>query len=336
MLLRLRVNPHPSRRHFLKSASALALCAAGGVPTLSAQPALGQQPIQRIGGPALKTSLNAYSFSKLLNDQIKKRGPGISLFDLLEFCAKNNFDGIDPTGYFFPTYPEVPKDEYINNFKRRAFELGLGISGTGVRNNFTVSDKVVRAAGVQHIKEWVEVAARLGAPVLRVFADTQMRSKTWQDVAPGMTRDQVQEYIAAALKECADHGKKYGVFIGVQNHGDFLQSGDQLLTLIKAVDSDWCGAIVDTGYFKTKDPYADMAQVAPYAVNWQIKQSPFGEDSDVGTDLPRLIQIVRASGYRGYLPIETLSPKNKVYDPFAVVPVFLRQLRDAIAQTPTA
>jgi sugar phosphate isomerase/epimerase len=326
------MNAQPSsRRNFLKSASALAIGAAAGMTP--ALPAFAQEPIARIGGPNLKVSLNAYSFSKLLNDQVKKRGPGISLMDLLEFCAKNNFDGLDPTGYFFPTYPEVPKDDYVNTFKRRAFELGIGISGTGVRNNFTTGDQAVRAASIQHIKEWVEVAARLGAPVLRVFADTQMRAMTWHDVAQGATREQVQDWIVAALKDCAQHGGKYGVIIGVQNHGDFLQTGDQLLALIKAVDSPWCGAIVDTGYFKTPDPYIDMAKVAPYAVNWQIKQSPFGEESDQTTDLVRLIQIVRASGYRGYLPIETLSPKNKIYDPFTVVPAFLKQLRNAIAQT---
>lgn len=319
-----------SRRSLLKATAVGAICAWGGFPRSSA---VAQEPIARTGGPALKISLNAYSFSKLLNDQIKKRGPGISLFDLLDFCAKYNFDGIDATGYFFPTYPEVPKDDYVNQFKRRAFELGLGISGTGVRNNFTISDKTVRAAGVQHIKEWVEVAARLGAPVLRVFVDTQMRSKTWQDVAPGFTREQVQDYIVAALKECADQGGKYGVIIGIQNHGDFVQTGEQLLALVNAVGSEWCGPIVDTGYFKTADPYKDMALVAPYAVNWQIKQKPFGEESEQPTDLVKLIKIVRASGYRGYLPIETLAPKNKVYDPFSVVPEFLKQLREAIAQT---
>ena len=135
--------------------------------------AVAQGPIPRTGGASLKISLNAYSFGKLLNDQIKRRGPGISLVDLLDFCCKYNFDGLDPTGYFFPSYPEVPKDEYVNDFKRRAFELGIGISGTGVRNNFTTSDKTVRAAAVQHIKEWVEVAARLvrsicaSSPILR-------------------------------------------------------------------------------------------------------------------------------------------------------------------------
>jgi sugar phosphate isomerase/epimerase len=324
------MNPHSSRRDFFKKTSVLALCAAGTMPQI---PAMAQTPIERVGGSALKVSLNAYSFSKLLNDFNKKRGPGISLMALLDFCAKNNFDGLDPTGYFFPSYPEVPADEYVNNFKRRAFELGIGISGTGVRNNFTTSDKTVRAAAVQHIKEWVEVAARLGAPVLRVFADTQMRAMTWHDVAKDATRDQVQQWIVEALVQCAEQGKKYGVIIGVQNHGDFLQTGDQLLALIKAVNSDWCGPIVDTGYFKSKDPYQDMAQVAPFAVNWQIKERPFGDESDAPTDLVKLVRIIRTSGYRGYLPIETLSPKNRVYDPFTVVPPFLKQLRDAIAQT---
>jgi len=336
------MNQH-SRRTFLKLASVLPFYAAGVMAESTTAPSANApsgmpKPIERVGGASLKVSLNAYSFSKMLNDFIKKRGPGVELPALLDFCAKYNFDGLDPTGYFFPTYPEVPPDDYINNFKRKAFELGIGISGTGVRNNFTTADKAVRAAAVQHIKEWVEVAAKLGAPVLRVFADTQMRAMTWMDVAKGYTRDQVQQWIVEALSECAEQGGKYGVIIGVQNHGDFLQTGEQLLALINAVNSDWCGAIVDTGYFKTKDPYEDMALVAPYAVNWQIKQSPFGEDSDIPTDLVRLIRIVRSSGYRGYLPIETLSPKNKVYDPFTVVPKFLKQLREAIAQTsePTA
>jgi sugar phosphate isomerase/epimerase len=321
------MNHQYTRRDFIKSASLFSLCAATvGMGCVSAE-------AEQTGGAALKTSLNAYSFNKLLNDHMKHRGPGVTLIQVLEFAAKCQFQGFDATGYYFPGYPEKAKDSYVDELKRKAADLGLGISGTGVRNNFTTSDKSVRAAGVQHIKEWVEVAARLGAPVIRVFADTQMRSMTWHDVAKGCTREQVQDWIAAALRECADHGKKYDVCIGVQNHGDFLQTGDELMTLIRAVNSDWCKPIVDTGYFKTQDPYADMAIVAPHAVNWQIKQSPFGEESDIPTDLIKLLEIVRKSGYRGYLPIETLSPKGKPYDPYAVVPAFLTKVRNAIVQT---
>jgi sugar phosphate isomerase/epimerase len=343
-----------SRRNFLKSASLAPLAAAiGGMG--SAFSAAAEEPIKRVGGSNLKISINAYSFTGILpqthEDQTigasmplptpanntpkkqkkgtRKGGPKMTLFDLVDFCSKNNIDGCDPTGYFFPSYPTPPSDDYINSLKRHAFELGVGISGTGVRNNFTTMDPSLRNYSVQKIKNWVEVASKLGAPVLRVFCDTQMRAMTWQDVAPGHTREEVRDWIIADLKECTAHGERFGVIIGVQNHGDFLQTGDQVLELVQGVDSDWCGAIVDTGYFNhTSDPYAEMAKVAPYAVNWQVKQSPWGEDSDVPLDLARMLRIVRSSGYCGYLPIETLES-----DPNVAVPAMVKKLRDAIAQT---
>jgi sugar phosphate isomerase/epimerase len=322
-----------NRRDFLKAATLVPLATATGLNLGAVSAFALPQPIKREGGPMLKVSLNAYSFSKLLNDKVKRNKSGVDLFELVDFCAKYNFDGFDATGYFFPGYPNVPSSDYVNDLKRKAFELGVGISGSGVRNNFTVADKARRAADVQHIKQWVEVASQLGAPVLRVFADTQMKNLSWQDVAKGYTWDQVADWIAADLRECADHGKQHGVIIGVQNHGDFLKTGDNLLKLISRVDSEWCGAIVDTGYFRSEDPYADMARVAPYAVNWQVKQSAFGAESDVPLDLKKFVRIVRSSGYRGYLPIETLSAKGKDYDPFKVVPKFLDELRQAIAES---
>jgi sugar phosphate isomerase/epimerase len=325
------------RRKFITSASLISLAAVSGIGSGSVL-ALTKEPIKRIGAARLKISLNAYSFAKLLNDYSKGRGEGLSLFGLLDFCAKYNFDAVDPTGYYFPGYPDkLPTDTFINDFKRRAFELGIDISGTGVRNHFTVADKTIRAASVQHIKDWVEVAATLGAPVLRVFADTQKKGMSWQtpEISNGATREQVEEWIAADLKECAEHGKKYGVIIGVQNHGDFLKTSENLISLIKRVDSDWCGAIVDTGYFMTPDPYIDMEKAAPYAVNWQIKTSAFGQDSDIHIDLKRLIGIIHRSGYRGYIPIETLAPKAKgseSYDPYTAVPKFLEEIRQVLAE----
>jgi sugar phosphate isomerase/epimerase len=186
------------------------------------------------------------------------------------------------------------------------------------------------------VKQSVEIAAKLGAPVLRVFADTQMRAQTWETVSNGASRDEVEKWIAGDIRACADHAARFGVIIGVQNHGDFIKTADDLISLLKRVDSPWCGAIVDTGYFKAPDPYAEIAKAAPYAVNWQIKQSPLGveKEAEVPTDLKRLMRIVRDSGYRGYLPIETLSPRGGGnYDPFTVVPKFLAEVRAALAAT---
>jgi sugar phosphate isomerase/epimerase len=325
-----------TRRDFLKSSALLPVAAALGGPAALAA----VEPPKRVGGPMLKVSCNAYSFARLLNDRLLKRGPGLSLLELAEFCAKAGFEAFDPTGYYFPGYekdgPGVPTDAFIFEVKRRAFDLGLGISGTGVGNNFTVADRAARANDVVRIQRWAEVAAKLGAPVVRVFADTQMRAQTWETVSKGASRDEVEKWIADDIRACAEHAAKFGVIIGVQNHGDFIKTADDLISLIKRVDSPWCGAIVDTGYFKAADPYAEIAKAAPWAVNWQIKQSPLGveKEAEAPTDLKRLMRIVRDSGYRGYLPIETLSPRGGGnYDPFTVVPKFLSEVRAALAAT---
>lgn len=157
-----------------------------GIHSLSAFAEI--KPIPRAGaGPLLKTSVNAYSFTKLLNAKIKHGGEGMDLYDVVDFCAKYNVDGFDATGYFSPGYPEkLPTNKYLNELKLNAFESGVGISGSGVRNNFTVADKAKRAADVAHIKQWVEVASQLDAPVLRVFADTRKNSTCGMRIHSGM------------------------------------------------------------------------------------------------------------------------------------------------------
>jgi len=332
------MNDFLSRRNFLKSAALLPLAATAGVTLKPTTAAAAVEPIKRVGGPMLKTSLNAYSFAKLLGTG----GTGsLKLVDLAEVCAKMGFDAFDPTGYYFPGYEKnglgVPTDKLIYALKRRAFDLGLGISGTGIGNNFTIADQAARAVDVQRIKNWSEVAAKLGAPVIRVFADTQLRAQTWESASKGAKRDDVEQWIADDIRACAEHAGKLGVIIGVQNHGDFIKTADDQISLLKRIDSPWCGAIVDTGYYKADDVYAEMAKAAPYAVNWQIKQSPYGveKEAESPTDLQRLLKIVRASGYRGYLPLETLSPRSggSGYDPYKAVPKFLAELRQAIADT---
>ena len=212
------------------------------------RPCSRHRTIKRVGGPKLKTSLNAYSFSKALNNHVKgRKGEKMTLFELLDFCARHNFDAVDPTGYFFPGYPGVPTDRFINDFKRRAFQLGLDISGTGVRNNFASPDAASRAADLEHVRQWVEVAAKMGAPVLRVFAGPvpEGYENKWDEVA---------SWMADALRKCAEFGEEFGVLVGVQNHGDMLKTAEQTLKIVERVDSEWFGVIVDTGYFMTPDP----------------------------------------------------------------------------------
>src|SRR5512139_3600059 len=244
--------------------------------------------------PKIKLSCNLYSFNAPL------RSGEMSLEQVVDLCAERGFDAVDPTGYYFPGHPEPPADDYVHALKLRAFRNGLDVSGTGVRNDFTVPEAAKREADVDHVKRWVEVAAKLGAPVLRVFDG--------RGEAKGATREQMKEWVAGCLRECAAHGERHGVVIAYQNHNELLKTADEVLVLRERVGSDWFGLNVDVGSLRTGDPYEEIARLAPLACTWQIKERLYRRGQEEKTDLRRVFGILRAAGYRGYAPIETLGP----------------------------
>lgn len=249
----------------------------------------------------LKTSLNAFSFNKPLSDG------SMTVFDLLQFCADTGFEGVDITGYYLQGYPAVPADEYLYKVKRSAFSLGLEISGTGVRNDFTIADKSKRKLEVDLVKAWIEAAAKLGAPVIRIFAGNQKND--------GISKEKVTDWVLEDIRTCVEYGKQHGVIIGLQNHNDFIQTADQVVSMIDAVNSEWLGLILDTGSYRVLDPYEEIRKSVGHTVNWQIKENVFINGKEVETDMRRLFEIIRNSNYKGYLPIETLGdgdPEEKV------------------------
>lgn len=283
----------------------------------------GLMQIQEASGQIV-LSVNAYSFNDLLKAESSKNQQQLyTLFNLLDWCASKDIKAMDPTAYFFPSYPEVPSDEYLENFKNYAADLGIAISGTGIRNNFASPDPAVREAGVRLAKEWIIAAEKMGAPVLRLFAGKipSGYEEKWEEVA---------RWMIDCFKECAAFGELHNVKIGIQNHRDMLQTAEQCIYVMDAVDSEWAGLIVDTGSFKTEDPYKDIAAVVPYAINWQVKESVFGSGSEVRTDFKRLVKIVKEGGYKGYLPVETLMVRGKPYDPFALVTEMLDELKEIL------
>ena len=200
-----------ARRAFLSALGASPLVpelAPGLVPELA--PGL-------VRAARIKLSCNLYSFNAPL------RSGEMTLEQVIDFCAELGFDAVDPTGYYFPGYPEPPADTYLYAVKRRAFLSGLDVSGTGVRNDFTQPEASKREADVAHVGRWAEVAAKLGAPVLRVF-DGRAEAK-------GPSREQMTGWVVEAFRACAAHGERHGVMIAYQNHDELLKTADEVLAL---------------------------------------------------------------------------------------------------------
>jgi sugar phosphate isomerase/epimerase len=269
--------------------------------------------VKRQKGIKLKIALNAYSFNRPL------MAGSMTLDDVIDYCAAHNVDGLDATGYYFPGYPKAPSDEYIYGLKRKAYLNGVTIGGTGVRNDFTLPDATQRKGEIQLVKDWIEVARKLGASVVRVFSGKQ---------APdGYSFDQALEWMIPAFKECANYGRERGVIVGLQHHDDFLKSAEQTIRVVKAVGSDWFSVILDVGSLRQGDPYAEIEKLLPYACTWQIKEQVWRGKQPEPIDLARLKKIIDKVGYRGFTPIEALGQG----DPAAIVTNFLEKVRTAFA-----
>lgn len=158
----------------------------------------------------LKISLNAYSFNAPL------MANRISVEQMMDFCVSHGFEGLDLTCYYLPGYPQVPSDDYLFSLKRKLHQIGLELSGTGCRNDFVFANKSDRDREIQLVKNWVDATAKLGAPVLRVFAG--------KSDLPGYSWGQISNWVVDALKECTDYASKKGIIIGIQNHNDFIKN----------------------------------------------------------------------------------------------------------------
>ena len=297
---------HMTRRAFLGAAAALPVpLAVPGIASASVVPGL----------PArIKTSCNLYSFNEPLT-----KGT-MSLEQVIEFCAGLGFDAVDPTGYYFKGYPAVPADGLVHRIKQLAFNLGLGISGTGVRNDFAVPDTAKRDADVALVTRWVDVASKLGAPVLRVFDGKVMPAD--------VPKPTVMDWIVDGLQRCVAAGEARGVMIVLQNHNDALKVAGDYLEIRKRIPSTWFGLNVDIGSLRTTDdPYAEIALLAPYAYTWQVKELVYRRNKEERVDLKQIARILADARYRGYVPIETLGPG----DPKEKVRRYLDEFRAAMA-----
>lgn len=305
------------RRRFFRDATLVAAGAVGGIaggmfPTRT--PAVG--PIPRNGAAKFKFSLAGYSYRKLLTGD----PPELTLDDFVADCARFGLEGTEPTSYYFPKDLTV---DYLRHLKGLAFRLGLDVSGTAVGNDFCHPPGPERDKQIAQVKQWIEYAEILGAPVIRIFSGRPRQ---------GQTDDEAHRLAVEGIEECCDHAGRHGIFLALENHGGLTTELAGMMRLVEDVKSPWFGVNLDTGNFRdwtTLDQmYADLARLAPYSLNVQVKVTVSGPDrKKIPADFRRLAQILTDAAYRGYIVLEYEEDE----DPRVACPRHLDQLRAAFS-----
>jgi sugar phosphate isomerase/epimerase len=258
--------------------------------------------------------LAAYSFRDALTG---KTQPAMTLDDFVRLCADYDVDGAELTSYYFPKDFD---EAYLIHLKQLTFRLGLDIAGTAIANDFCLPDGEQRTKALAHTRTWIDHAAKMGAPVIRIFAGV---------VPAGDTEAAVIDRCAAGINESLEHAARRGVCLALENHGGITTRPEQMLAIIgKVRESPWFGVNFDSGNFSSADPYADLARIAPYAINAQVKVDVRRDGRSEPADLEKVVDILRAAGYRGYLTLEYESKEN----PQIAVPRHLAELRRLISR----
>jgi sugar phosphate isomerase/epimerase len=154
-----------------------------------------------------------------------------------------------------------------------------------------------RAFAANHVK-WLELAKSLGCHSIRVNA-----------IGEG-TADEQGKRCADGLSKLVAAAKPYALNVIVENHGGLSSDGNWLVGVIKAVDDPACGTLPDFGNWRDGsgtlvDPVRNVGLVVPYAKGVSAKSYDFDKDgNETLLDYPKLIEVVKASGYAGAIGIE--------------------------------
>lgn len=260
-----------------------------------------------VRAPLLRTGCCAYSYRDYLTGS---RTPPMALEDFLNVCAEIGIHGVELTSYYVPD-PATPRT--LHQLARRAFLLGLDITGTAVGNTFTVPPGEERDKQLTLVRRWVDLCPEMGGRYVRVFAGA----------APeGVSEAQARQWVVECLRESCEYAGEIGVIIALENHGGVVATLDGMLEILRAVDSPWLCANLDTGNFHSSDPYADVAGLAPHAATVHVKTEMVSNGARSEADLERLAGILREAGYRGYMHLEYEAAE----DAATAVPRILKQM----------
>jgi L-ribulose-5-phosphate 3-epimerase len=240
----------------------------------------------------LRISLAQWSLNKRL---FGKEPPPMSNLD---FAAIARGFGIEAVEYVNQFFMDKAKDtRYLKEMKTRAAEQGVRglLIMCDNEGNLGDPDAANRRQAVLNHYKWVAAAKYLGCHSIRVNARSD-------DKLPA----QEQAKLAAdGLAKLSDYGRRFGINVIVENHGGLSSNGQWLAGVIRSVGMPNCGTLPDFGNFGDYDRYRGVEELMPFAKGVSAKSMNFNEQgNETAIDYARMIKIVRAAGYRGYIGIE--------------------------------
>ena len=219
----------------------------------------------------------------------------------MQFPAKAASWGIGAVEYVNSFFERKEKDNsYLNELKMRCDDAGVRsllimCDGEGHLGD---PDSQKRKQAVENHVRWLAAAQHLGCHSIRVNA------------ASSGSRVEQANFAADGLRALCERASAFNLHVIVENHGGLSSDGSWLAEVIQAVDHPRAGTLPDFGNFhlgggQWYDRYQGVKELMPFAKAVSAKSHDFDhEGNETRTNYSRMLEIVTAAGYSGWIGIE--------------------------------
>jgi len=306
------------RRRFLLGAAATA-GVAGVFSDSMAKAEDGRTDGAREGNPI---AVSTYSFWRF------RENTRLSIDKCIALAADMGFDAVE----ILEVQMRRKDNAYLQSLKREAFVAGMDLCAMSTHQGFVSPDPQRRKANIEKTIASIELAYKLGIPLIRVNTGSWGTSKNFDDLMAhrgieppleGYTDEDAFPWVIESLEQCLPKAEKCGVLLGLENHWGLGRTPEGVLRIVDAVNSPWLRVTMDTGNF-LENPYSKLEMLAPKTVFVQAK-TYYGGGTwyTLDLDYARIAAILRKQAYRGYVSLEFEGKE----DARAAIPKSLAMLR---------
>ncbi len=290
-----------TRRIFLKQAGVVT----GGLCSTSLLGEAANEISETFGNqkPKLKLSLAQWSLHRAFWDKS---------LDPIAFAqiASDTFD-IKAVEYVNGFYEDKGKDEkFWAEMKSTSDNMGVTNLLIMIDNEGDLGDPDDRSrkVAVENHFKWVNAAKILGCHSIRVNAFGEGE------------KDQIKNALVDGMGALSEYAEQEGINVLIENHGLYSSDARFITSVIREVDlpnfgtlpdfGNWClskkwGSIQDGKCESEYDRYQGVSEFLPFAKSVSAKSYDFDENGNQPLiDYKRMLQIVKDSGFDGYIGIE--------------------------------
>ncbi|WP_077297841.1 sugar phosphate isomerase/epimerase family protein [Virgibacillus pantothenticus] len=228
----------------------------------------------------MKISVSMYS----LHAKVKQGN--LSIIQFLDFANRLSITGVELLDIYWQD-----KKQELSQVQSALERNGLQVAAYDVTNNFVRLHKEERLHEINKVMEGIYVAKQLGTNIVRVFCGNGHDAVSF---------DEAKTYIVESLKQCAEVAERERVFLAIENHGLLAGRSEQVLEMIRLVNSSFVVAAFDTGNFLLVH---EQPQAALETLKRQIKHVHFKDfrNKQAG-EHARTFHSTNGEGFIGVIP----------------------------------